>query len=386
MLQPSVIATTTVKPNVLQSQPVLTARYARTYGPALHPRRLSELKSLAAKCGQNHTPDKGTMLNELLCKIQAAARMLNGAIHVTPLIPAPLLSSLTGGTVYLKEEYRQVTGCCKARSAFYMLSTLSATQKQRGIVTVSTGNNGIAMAWAMQQVGVHGVVFLPHTVTDYKVEAIRRSGVEIIFHGDDIVEAEVAARAYAAHTHTTFLSPYNEWGAIYGQGTVASEVVQQLSMLDQQVDAMLVPVGGGGLISGIASYFKATHAATQVIGVQPANSAVIAHSVKAGRILEMASQPTLSDATAGGVEQGSITFDFCRRLVDRYVLVNEREIAQAMLWLYDQHGIVVEGAGALAVAAFLQQRQTFVGKTVVLLLCGGNISAQQFSRIQQERV
>lgn len=323
-------------------------------------------------------------MNELLRGIQSAAQTLTGVIRLTPLTVSSTLSALVSGEVYLKQENRQVTGCCKARSAFYMLSTLSPAQKQRGVVTVSTGNNGIAMAWAMQQVGVPGVVFLPHTVTDYKVQAIRRSNVEIIFYGDDIVEAEVAARVYATQTHTTFLSPYNEWGAICGQGTIAGEVVQQLAVLDKQVDCMIVPVGGGGLISGIASYFKATNTTMEVIGVQPAHSAVMAHSVKAGRILEMVSLPTLSDATAGGVEQGSITFDFCRQLVDDYVVVDEAELRQAMLWLYDQHSIAVEGAGALAVAALLQQKARFRGKTVVLLLCGANIDEQQVIQLRQE--
>lgn len=371
MIEQHAIATPLLYSNALLPYPVLPASGASGRRPPIQPQ---------------HRSVQTALLPQLLGQIEAAAQLLHGVIQVTPLTAAPSLSALTGGAVYLKEEYRQVTGCCKARSAFYMLATLSAAQKQHGVVTVSTGNNGIAMAWAMQQTGVRGVVFLPHTVTAHKVQTIRRSGVEIIFHGDDIVEAESAARAYAAETHATFLSPYNEWGAIYGQGTVAAEIVQQLAMLDQQVDTMLVPVGGGGLIGGIAGYFKATNAVTEVIGVQPANSAVMAHSVQAGRILEMASQPTLSDATAGGVEQGAITFNFCRHLVDDYVLVDEREIAEAMRWLYAQHGIVVEGAGALAVAALLQQREHFVGKRVVLLLCGGNISAQQFSRVQQEGV
>ena len=318
-------------------------------------------------------------MNELLCGIEAAAQTLAGTIRFSPLTASSTLSAMTGRTVYLKQENQQVTGCCKARSAFYTLSTLPSAQKQRGVVTVSTGNNGIAMAWAMEKLAIPGVVFLPHTVNVHKAQTIRRSAVEIIFHGNDIVEAEVAARIYAAQTGTTFLSPYNEWGAIYGQGTIASEVVQQLAALDQHADCMIVPVGGGGLISGIAGYFKATNAATQIIGVQPANSAVMVHSVKAGHILELTSRPTLSDATAGGVEQGSITFDFCRYLVDDYVLVDEAEIRQAMRLLYNQHGIVVEGAGALSVAAFLQQKQTFANKTVVLLLCGSNISEQQFA-------
>jgi len=325
--------------------------------------------------------------NQSMCnfidQVHTATATLAGVIHTTPLTFSPALSALSGSRVYLKQENQQVTGCCKARSAFFMISTLPTKQKERGVVTVSTGNNGIAMAWALAQVGGAGFIFLPQTVTAYKVATIRQRDVEIIFHGADIVEAEVAARAYAAQTQRTFLSPYNAWGAIYGQATIASEVRQQLAQVGQQADAMFVPVGGGGLISGIAGYFEAIQAATSIYGAQPANSAVMAHSVKAGRILDLPSLPTLADATAGGVEQGTITFDFCRRLVDDYVLVDEDEICQAVRWLYQAHGIVVEGAGALAVAAFLQHKTAFVGKTVVLLLCGSNISPEQFQSIQQ---
>jgi threonine dehydratase len=318
-------------------------------------------------------------------QVQAATQTLTGVVETTPLTFSPALSALSGSRVYLKQENRQVTGCCKARSAFYMASTLSSAQKQGGVVTVSTGNNGIAMAWALAQVGVPGVIFLPRTVTDHKVQAIRRSEVEIIFHGEDIVEAEMAARTYAAQTRSTFLSPYNEWGAIYGQATIAAEVVQQATALGQGIDTMIIPVGGGGLISGIAGYCNASALPVQVIGAQPANSAVMAHSVRAGHILDLSSLPTLSDATAGGVEQGSITFDFCRRLVHDYVLVEESEIAGAIGWLYDEHGIVVEGAGALAVAAFLQRKAAFAGQTVVLLLCGANINPEQFHAIRQSQ-
>lgn len=386
MIKQRTIATPPLHTNRSAPPPVVFSSCAAEGYPIRQPQHRSTLASTAAKQRQRTPLAQAAALPQLLGQIKAAAQLLRDVIQVTPLTAAPSLSALTGGPVYLKEEYRQVTGCCKARSAFYMLATLATEQKQQGVVTVSTGNNGIAMAWAMQQLGVSGVVFLPRTVTAHKVQAIRRSGIEIIFHGDDIVDAEIAARAHAAQTGATFLSPYNEWGAIYGQGTVAAEIVQQMAMLDQQVDIMLVPVGGGGLISGIAGYFKATNAGTQIIGVQPAHSAVMAHSVQAGRILEMASRPTLSDATAGGVEQGAITFNFCRRLVDDYVVVEEQEIAAAMRWLYTEHGIVVEGAGALAVAALLQQSERFVGKRVVLLLCGGNISAQQFSQVQQARI
>jgi threonine dehydratase len=314
-------------------------------------------------------------------KTEEAVRVLSNVIKPTPLTPSLLLGEAIGGTVHLKQENLQLTNCCKARSAYFMLSGLSADQRHH-VVTVSTGNNGISMSWAMKRLGIPGTVFLPSTVMPHKVAAIRQNLVEIIREGDDIVEAEVSARAYAAEHKLTFRSPYNEWEAMYAQATIVHEILEQLAGIEDDMDAIIVPVGGGGLIGGIAGYLKSVRPDIEIIGAQPANSAVMAHSVRADRILVMPSLPTLSDATAGGVEQGCVTFEFCRDYVDDYVLLSEEEIAKAMLLLDEQHGIVVEGSGALAAAALLQKAEHFEGKKVVLLLCGANVDPALLLRLR----
>lgn len=316
-------------------------------------------------------------------KTEQAAKVLSDVIQPTPLTSSSPLSKVIGGSVYLKQENLQLTNCCKARSAYFMLSSLSAEQRHH-VVTVSTGNNGISMSWAMNKLGISGTVFLPNTVVPHKVAAIRKNPIEVIYSGEDIVDAEIIARAYAEKHDFTFLSPYNEWGAMYAQATIAREILKQLADLgnDDELDAIVVPVGGGGLIGGISGYLRSVKPNIEIIGVQPTNSAVMAESVWAGKILEMPSLPTLSDATAGGVEQDAVTFEFCRDYVDDYILVSEEEIAHAMLLLDEQHGIAVEGSGALSVAALMQKANHFEGKKVALLLCGANVDTALLANLR----
>ena len=321
------------------------------------------------------------MNTEFISQIKKAATRLQGHIERTPLNYADHLSHETSSKVYLKMESAQVTGSCKSRSVFNKLLTMPEHAKACGLVTVSTGNNGISTSFALQKMGISGVVFLPHTVTRYKVGTISGQGMQIQFSGQDIVEAEIAARAYARQNNATFFSPYNDWDVIYGQGTIGLEIMEQLETFGQAPDAVLVPIGGGGLISGIGGYLKTINPHIRIIGVQPLNSAVIYHSAQAGGVVQMESLPTLSDATAGGVEQESITFGLCQQYIDDYILVSEEEIRQAMQLMYNQSHSVLEGAGALAVAGLLQQREVFSGKTVIALCCGSNIDPQQLKHL-----
>lgn len=320
-------------------------------------------------------------MNDFVASTEHAAQALAGIIRDTPLTPAIELGSEVGARVFLKQENLQLTNCCKARSAYYMLSRL-APEQRRHVVTVSTGNNGISMSWAMQELGIPGTVFLPSSVRPHKVEVIRQHPVEIVFDGDDIVEAEVTARAFAAEHGATFRSPYNETDAMIAQATIVREVLEQLAAIGEGLDAILVPVGGGGLIGGIAGYLRQVAPSCRIIGVQPEHSAIMALSVRAGEILDLPSLPTLSDATAGGVEQGAVTFPVCRDAVDDYILVSEAEIARAMLLLDEQYGITVEGSGALALAALQQRPGLFQGQTVALLLCGANVDPTLHARLR----
>jgi len=321
------------------------------------------------------------MIEQFKSKTLHAAQVLSPVLHETPLTLSTPLSDAIGGAVYIKQENLQRTNTCKARSAYYMLSMLSGAER-RHVVTVSTGNNGVSMSWAMAELGIPGTVFLPHTVVPHKVAAIEQHPVTIIREGQDIVDAEIVARAYAKEHGYTFRSPYNEWGAMIAQSTIAHEIVEQLDAVGAQADAFVVPVGGGGLIAGIAAYLLDDGRKIELIGAQPEKSPVMAMSVRAGRILEMPSEPTLSDATAGGIEQGAITFPYCRDHVSDYAILSESEIAEAMLMLYRDHDIKVEGSGALSVATLLKHRDRFRGTTVVLLACGANVDDSLLQRLR----
>jgi threonine dehydratase len=224
----------------------------------------------------------------------------------------------------------------------------------------------------MSKLGIEGVIFVPETASSAKIDAIRRAGAEVQLFGTDGLDTEDHARQFAADKGMTYLSPYNDADVIAGQGTCGVEIARQVG----NIDALFVAVGGGGLIAGVAGYLKSVHPHMQVIGCQPAASAVMAASSKAGRLLDMPSEPTLSDGTAGGIEAGAITFELCEALVDDYVLVSEDAIAQAMREFIDAHHMLLEGAAAVPLAALKQVGDRYQGRDVVAIICGANISRE----------
>lgn len=246
---------------------------------------------------------------------------------------------------------------------------LSRDELERGVVTASTGNHGAAVAFASSQLNAKATVFVPANASASKLANIRRRGGEIREYGEDSAETEVFAREYAAEHELTYVSPYNDPLVIGGQGTIAVELERQLDT----IDTVIVAVGGGGLIAGIASHLKATRPATRIIGCSPSNSPVMIRSVEAGQLLDLPSTPTLSDGTAGGVEAGAITFPVIRDQVDEFVTVSEPEIASAMLSFMDVHSMLIEGAAGVAVAAYRKVAGDLAGKNTVVVLCGGNI-------------
>jgi threonine dehydratase len=255
--------------------------------------------------------------------------------------------------------------------------SLPEKERQRGLVTASTGNHGAACAFAMQQVGAGGIVFVPETAKETKLAAIRRLGAEIRTVGTDSVEAEIGARAYAAENGQTYISPYNDPLVVAGQGTIAMELLDQ----SPNLEAVFVSVGGGGLIGGIASYLKSVRPEVQIYGCSAQNSQVMALSVAAGELLDLPSLPTLSDGTAGGVEAGSITFPLCRDHVDHYVAVSEEEIAASLRAFMGAQHMLIEGSAAVAIAAFLKTAGHLQGARVAILLCGANISLETLKDI-----
>jgi threonine dehydratase len=307
---------------------------------------------------------------DVVTEVRAAEKRIRPHIRRTYLEPSAYFGALSGANVFFKCENLQHTGSFKVRGATNKLLSLSKPERDRGVVTASTGNHGAAVAFALGRLETKGIVYVPDNADPTKVESVRRQGAEVRAFGHDAVEAETHAREYARENGLTYVSPYNDPQVIGGQGTIGLELAEQLD----SVDAVFVALGGGGLISGIAGYLKYVWPDIEVIGCSPENSQVMIQSVAAGEILDLPSLPTLSDGTAGGVEAGAITFELCRQSVDAYEIVSESTIAEYLRHFMVAHHMLIEGAAAVPLAAFMKQRGRFVGKNVVIVLCGANIS------------
>jgi threonine dehydratase len=318
------------------------------------------------------------MRQELLpANVVLAANRIAPHIRETPLDRSPFFSDLTGANVFLKLENLQFTGSFKLRGAFNKLLSLSPQQRVAGCVAASSGNHGAAVAVAMSKLDTKGVIFVPEGTSTTKVDAIKRAGGDVRFFGTDGLDTEMHAREYAAENGMCYLSPYNDEDVVAGQGTCGVEIAKQLA----QLDAIFVAVGGGGLISGVGSFLKSVNPTMSVIACQPAASAVMTESVKAGEILELPSQTTLSDGTAGGIEADAITFDLCRTVTDDYVVVSEDQIAEAMRQFIDAHHMLPEGAAGVALAGLRLRADSYKGKNVVVIICGGNISRETLKEV-----
>ncbi len=309
--------------------------------------------------------------------IVLAAHRLRGYVRETPLDYSPFYSDVGGANVYLKLENLQHTASFKLRGAFNKLLALTPEQKKSGGVAASSGNHGAAIAHAMQKLGIEGVIFVPEKTASTKVDAIRLAGAEVRFFGTDGLDTETHARAYAEEHGMVYLSPYNDVDVIVGQGTCGFEIAKQLS----RVDAAFIAVGGGGLISGVGAFLKSVNPDCEIYACQPQASPVMTESVKAGKIVDMPSEPTLSDGTAGGIEAGAITFDLCREIADDYLLVSEEDIGVAMRGFIDAHHMLLEGAAGVAIAGYLQAMDALEGRNVVIVVCGGNISRETLKKI-----
>jgi threonine dehydratase len=316
-------------------------------------------------------------LQGLRKEVLEAEKRVRKHIRETPLEFSPYLSRSGGCNVYLKLENMQVTGSFKLRGIMNKLLSLSPEQRNLKILTASTGNHGAAFAYAIQKLGMKGAIFLPENASQIKIEALRYSEVELKFHGTDCVQAEAFARETAEKNSHIYISPYNDIKIIAGHGTIGIELQKQA----RGIDAILAPVGGGGLISGITAYLKPIKKDVEMIGCQPENSAVMYESIKAGKIVEMESKPTISDGTAGGIEKGSITFDICKSHVDDFLLVTEEEIKRAVKLLIEKHSMLVEGSGALSVASYLKVKEKFKNKNVVLVISGARIGLEQLREL-----
>ena len=310
-------------------------------------------------------------------EVIAAEKRIRPYIRKTILEYSPYYSRLAAADVHFKLENLQHTGSFKLRGAMNKLLSLTRAQRQRGVVTASSGNHGAATAYCLGQLAATGIVFVPQNASASKVQSIERLGAEVRYFGEDTADTEARARKFAEQNGLTYIPPYNDFQVIGGQGTIAVELVKELN----QIDTVFAALGGGGLISGIAAYLKSIHPGVEIIGCSPQNSQVMIRSVKAAKILDLPSLATISDGTAGGIEPGAVTFDLCRQLIDDYETVTEKEIKESLVEFLQTQHMLIEGAAAVAVAAMVKRRDRLAGKNVVVIVCGANISVETLKTV-----
>ncbi|MHA2005189.1 MAG: threonine ammonia-lyase [Candidatus Thorarchaeota archaeon] len=292
------------------------------------------------------------------------------------MVRSDTLSELCRAEVHLKLENQQHTGTFKMRGAFNRMSHLSPSEKAKGVVTASSGNHAQGVAYAAQQLGIPAKIVVPDQVSKAKLAKLQKYDVEIVL-GGGFDEVEVKARKMAKTQGLTYISPYNDFLVMSGQGTIGLEIVEDV----ERFDSIVVPVGGGGLISGIAVAVKSLEPDTEVIGVQTEGSSTFYWSWKAGKVVQVEETDTLAEAFLGGVEEGSVTLDVSMEYVDDIVLVDEETVAEGIRLLWSEQGQIIEGAGATSISPLLKNPERFYGRTVVCVVSGGNIEQSLFDGI-----
>jgi threonine dehydratase len=331
------------------------------------------------------TDDDGTVTDTTaapiptLADIEAARETIAGVARVTPMETSKFLEGLLGSPVHLKCENLQRTGAYKVRGAYNRLSTLSAEQREAGVVAASAGNHAQGVAFAARELGIPATIFTPVGVALPKLQATRRYGADVVLRGHSVEEALSAAKDFAIRTGAVFIPPFDHPAVIAGQGTVGLEIVDQVP----DVDTVVVPIGGGGVISGIAIAVKGMAQRLgrdiRVIGVQAENAAAYPSSIQAGEPVTITTSPTIADGIAVA-RPGDMNFPIIRDLVDEIVTVSDDDVARALLVLLERAKLVVEAAGAVGVAAIMAGAVHDTGRTVVLL-SGGNIDPLMMERI-----
>jgi threonine dehydratase len=315
-----------------------------------------------------------------LKEIESARARIHKTIRRTPLEYSRWLSKELRREVFLKFECFQATGSFKLRGAMAKLSALSEAEKARGILTVSAGNHGLAVAFCADALKLDATIVVPESASRAKVEAIGRYNVRLIERGADYDEAEGAARAMEAESGRTFVSPYNDPEVVAGQGTIALEIVEDVS----QIDAIIAPVGGGGLIAGLAIAAKALNPHIKVYGAEPSTTPTMHEALLAGRIVTVDEEATIADGLAGNIEQGSITFPIVQELVDDIITVSEGDIEEALVKFAREEHVMIEGSAAVSLAALQSSR--FEGQRIAAVITGRNISLEVFTRMVGRRV
>ncbi len=312
--------------------------------------------------------------------LEAAGRLARaGLIYKTPLVKCEPLSARLGTEIYQKLELFQATGSFKLRGATNKLLTLTDEERQRGVVTASAGNHALGVAHAARHLGIVATIVVPEEASAAKVEALRRYPVKLILKGENYEAAELYARQLEQAENLVFVSAYNDPQVIAGQGTLALEALSELP----EATTLLVPVGGGGLVSGIGLWAKTVSPGIRLIGVQSETSPAMHAALAAGKIVPAPDLPSLADGLAGNLEVGSITFELAQRYVDEMVLVSEKDIAAAIRYFADELHLIAEGSAVVGTAALLSGRLNLSATSgpIIDFVCGRNLAPATLRKI-----
>jgi len=311
-----------------------------------------------------------------LVEIERARERINGFIYCSPCAHSEEISLLTGQQVYLKLDNLQRTGAFKERGALNRILTLSEEERQRGLIAASAGNHAQAVAYHASQRGIRSVIVMPMMTPLVKVSATRGFGAEVILFGANYDEACAKALELCQKEGLTFLHPFDDAAVINGQGTIGLEMMEQVPGLE----AVVIPIGGGGLISGVACAIKESNPSIRVIGVQTERLPSMLRAIQGGSPVTLPAEATIADGIAVR-RAGDVTFPLVKQYVDEIVTVDEEEIAKAIMVLLEREKMLAEGAGAAALASLLQKKTSLKNERTGVLVCGGNIDVSLLSKI-----
>ena len=306
--------------------------------------------------------------------VYQAARQLEGVACKTRLIASDYFSELSGNQVFLKPENLQHTGAFKLRGAYNKISQLTDEERKKGVITASAGNHAQGVAFAAQRLGVKAVICMPATTPILKVEGTKALGAEVVLHGDGFDDAYTYSLELQKQHGYVYIHPFNDLQVLLGQGTTALEIIDAC----KDIDAILVPIGGGGFAAGVALATKLVNPNIKVIGIEPENAACMKAALKAGKVVTLASTDTVADGCAVKTA-GTLTFEFCQKYLDDIITVSEMEIMGALLSLIEKHKLIAEGAGVLSLAAL--SKLPFKGRKVAAIVSGGNIDISMISAL-----
>lgn len=317
---------------------------------------------------ENLTPEE-IVDQTTIADVYRADKNLAGIVRKTKLIHSEFFSELSRNEVHFKPENMQHTGAFKLRGAFNKISQLTDEEKSRGVITASAGNHAQGVGFAAKKLGVKAVICMPATTPILKVEATRALGAEVVLHGDSFDDAQAFSLDLQREHGYVYVHPFNDREVLLGQGTTALEIINEL----KDVDAILVPIGGGGFASGVALATKLVSPQVKVIGVEPEGAACMKAAINAGHVVTLENIETVADGCAVKTA-GDLTFAFCRKYLDDVISVSEMEIMSSLLFLIEKHKLIAEGAGVLSLAALNHLPQLGIeGKKVVPIVSGGNI-------------